>query len=349
MNQRIAWVDYAKGIGIVLVVYGHVTRGIFKAGIGFQDPVFKAIDSVIYSFHMPLFFFLSGLFFENSFIKNGGKKLMLHKLDTIFYPYLIWSVLQGSIEVCFSRNTNGGISFHEVFSLFSVPRGQFWFLYALFADYAMAATIYSAMGVKRGGFACVMLSAALYFFPHLMPSSPICFYISDTMVFFCFGIVYARYPDLLLFINPRIFLFSGAAFLVGQWLFHYCLSSAYSGKGLPSLALALVSIVFVAALSNEVSRIPLTFISAIGKSSKAVFLMHILSGSGARIILLDLFHVDSFWVHVVVGCAAGMLFPMIMLSLINRTKIPFVFSAPVGAGFAKVYDRIERSWRGPNA
>jgi len=53
------WVDYAKGIGIILVVYGHVARGIFSAGMIVNEKIFRLVDSVIYSFHMPLFFFLS--------------------------------------------------------------------------------------------------------------------------------------------------------------------------------------------------------------------------------------------------------------------------------------------------
>lgn len=63
MNKRLDWIDKAKGIGIILVVYGHVARGIFNAGIPMNEKSFGIIDSVIYSFHMPLFFFLSGFFF----------------------------------------------------------------------------------------------------------------------------------------------------------------------------------------------------------------------------------------------------------------------------------------------
>ncbi|MBC7755034.1 MAG: acyltransferase family protein [Bdellovibrio sp.] len=62
-NLRTLWVDYAKALGIMLVVYGHVTRGLYNAQIPMNENLFKLIDSIIYSFHMPLFFFLSGLFF----------------------------------------------------------------------------------------------------------------------------------------------------------------------------------------------------------------------------------------------------------------------------------------------
>lgn len=58
MNERNQWVDLCKGIGIILVVYGHVARGVFNAGIPLDEASYKLVDSIIYSFHMPLFFFL---------------------------------------------------------------------------------------------------------------------------------------------------------------------------------------------------------------------------------------------------------------------------------------------------
>jgi len=61
VTNRSGWVDYAKAIGIILVVYGHVARGLYNAGIAFPEPLYSLTDSVVYSFHMPLFFFLSGI------------------------------------------------------------------------------------------------------------------------------------------------------------------------------------------------------------------------------------------------------------------------------------------------
>ena len=47
-KERIEWIDVAKGIGIVLVIMGHTFA--------------LKYSQVLYTFHMPLFFFLSGLF-----------------------------------------------------------------------------------------------------------------------------------------------------------------------------------------------------------------------------------------------------------------------------------------------
>lgn len=48
-KERLHWLDYSKAIGMYLVVLGHVIKD--------NSQLLKVI---IYSFHMPLFFFLSG-------------------------------------------------------------------------------------------------------------------------------------------------------------------------------------------------------------------------------------------------------------------------------------------------
>lgn len=141
--MREAWVDYAKGIGIILVVFGHANRGLYSAGIQLSGSSYLLTDSIIYSFHMPLFFFLSGLFFTQSLDKKGKTSFVISKIDTIVYPYVVWSLLQGMVEVLLSRYTNNPSSLGDVLSLFTHPRAQFWFLYALFMVFVLATLLYS--------------------------------------------------------------------------------------------------------------------------------------------------------------------------------------------------------------
>lgn len=72
-NTRIEWIDWAKTIGIFLMVLGHG---------GLVD---KGCVQLIFSFHMPLFFIISGMLYKNrpfiDAIKKGGKTLLI--------PYLI--------------------------------------------------------------------------------------------------------------------------------------------------------------------------------------------------------------------------------------------------------------------
>lgn len=68
--NRIEYIDLAKGVGIILVVIGHSI-----SGIGYK---------FIYSFHMPLFFFLSGMCFSiekypyfASFLAKRAKQILV--------------------------------------------------------------------------------------------------------------------------------------------------------------------------------------------------------------------------------------------------------------------------------
>lgn len=77
-NERIEWIDIAKGIGIILMVIGHL-------GIP------QYLSNWIYSFHMPLFLFLSGLVFN-----VGGcsfKKLLKKRLLQLLVPYIGFSII----------------------------------------------------------------------------------------------------------------------------------------------------------------------------------------------------------------------------------------------------------------
>ena len=56
-SKRVEWIDVAKGVGIVLVSFGHLRNG---DGESVWLPALDAPIDAIYLFHMPLFFLLGG-------------------------------------------------------------------------------------------------------------------------------------------------------------------------------------------------------------------------------------------------------------------------------------------------
>lgn len=320
------------------MVYGHVARGIFNAGVEFPENLYRLADSVVYSFHMPLFFFLSGLFFCQSLSNRGGRNLIFNKIDIIVYPYLIWSIFQGCIEAYLSKYTNGHVSLYEVFSLLWNPRAQFWFLFALFLIFAVSTIIYSTAAKKHGKMIFI-LAALLYVYPGLLPDLNVFRFIAQGLVFFCFGIVFRQHGKIENISNFKVFFGILLVFLVGQWLFHSYFSLVYTDKGVASLMLAFISIIFIASISNILAQRGYKFLQFIGISSMAIYLMHILVGSGARIILNKVLHIDSLLVHLSIGCIIGVFVPLVALEMINKFKIPYVFSAPVCSWFTMSYNK----------
>lgn len=84
-KTRINWIDIAKGIGILLVILGHSPRDIMVDSY----PAIRFMFSFIYSFHMPLFFFLAGVTFH-SFKKSDG--FIIKKTKQLFIPLICYSL-----------------------------------------------------------------------------------------------------------------------------------------------------------------------------------------------------------------------------------------------------------------
>src|SRR4051812_19062159 len=89
--SRLGWVDLFRGIAIILVVAGHVARGLAKPGVWYFEG--SGLDRWLYAFHMPAFFFAAGLFLGRSMDKGAGRYLG-DKLRAVLYPYLLWSAIQ---------------------------------------------------------------------------------------------------------------------------------------------------------------------------------------------------------------------------------------------------------------
>src|SRR5208282_5215739 len=67
-------------------------RGLVSSEIISPTPIVRFVDEWIYAFHMPLFFFLSGLFLFRSTAKPW-LEFVSDKLRSIAYPYFLWSVI----------------------------------------------------------------------------------------------------------------------------------------------------------------------------------------------------------------------------------------------------------------
>lgn len=78
-TKRIDWVDVAKGITILLMVAGHTS-------------IPETISKYIWSFHMPLFFFVSGVFYSEKKYKTFSS-LFKRRLFTLLVPYVFFSVV----------------------------------------------------------------------------------------------------------------------------------------------------------------------------------------------------------------------------------------------------------------
>lgn len=81
-NQRLSWVDNAKGFAIILVVLGHICL---------TETVYY-FNAWICSFHMPLFFALSGLFTVKHINEETWFLHFKKRFKRIMIPYLVYGI-----------------------------------------------------------------------------------------------------------------------------------------------------------------------------------------------------------------------------------------------------------------
>lgn len=328
MTERVDWVDNAKAIGILLVVYGHVARGLFEAGFIANVQLYKLVDSIIYSFHMPLFFFLSGLFVVKTLNRKGTKGFVFSKVDTILYPYILWSILQGSVEFVLADYTNGDVALGSILNLW-VPRAQFWFLYALFFVAIVTAMVLSFIPRIFQPW-CVLVAVVLYCVEPYVSYVPAVQLVCNNLIYFLIGVYFSKVETVLVWRSGAALVVLGVGFVLAQLVFHLLFDLNFHDRGVGLLLLATLSIVFVVQLSHLLSRQAYSrAIAAIGSASMAIYLMHILVGSGARVVLVKGVGVESLPLLMIACCVVSVVGPMLVFQGLQRFKIRYIFSAPV--------------------
>lgn len=136
--SRITWVDFAKGLAMILVVAGHTIQ---YGDVGIY------IKGIINSFHMPLFFLLSGYTFHHAAsvaeffakCKKGMKYLLLPSM-IIYLLKLVYAILfleTDFLHIAFLKKVIYTLLFFNPnpfeFAGLSIPSiGYIWFIAAFF-------------------------------------------------------------------------------------------------------------------------------------------------------------------------------------------------------------------------
>ena len=82
-NSRVYWIDSAKGIGVILIVIGHLL----------YDSSHELLIKLIYSFHVPLFFIVSGFVYCINDVSK--KQFVIKKLRRLIIPFICFSLVAG--------------------------------------------------------------------------------------------------------------------------------------------------------------------------------------------------------------------------------------------------------------
>lgn len=320
LGKRLEWIDSAKGVGIVLVVVGHAWRGLQTAGLIADPGLFRVIDTAIYAFHMPFFFFLSGLLIERTLLATPPGAFVLSRMQRLIWPLVLWTWI-----FFVFKGLAGGLANRPFdwagFPLIPLPpREHFWFLWALFVIQLCLLLVRPVLQ-KQGHRAWVwgllwLGSGGLYLSePALGGLAGWLWSAVAHAPFFLLGTAVAGLRQWRPPIWAGGLALLGCVVAIGSafWLPEGPVSRLVIGSG----ATLLLCLTVMALEQPLLSRPGMRWIAALGTASLAIYVAHTIFSAAARIALLQA-GVADIAVHMVVGTLAGLLGPAALYAAARR-------------------------------
>ena len=310
--------------GILLVLLGHS---------GFEEPVILEnltyLHNWIYSFHMPLFFMISGYLFSftnKSFMAINSLKFMQKKVVRLLVPYVVLGVVLYSIKFAFSglSHATRNFSVNTFLKMFISPgcegstMGYLWYMFTLFMVFAVVVLLSKmCVDMKKVGW-CLVVMVVFWTMSVLLPR---CGWLNWNTVcrdlpYFVLGILLYRYEArILLFINRfpyNLLVFSALSVYLQfvelpfpGWLSH--IIEALIGL---MMSIQLCSMLLKC---NWVEKCLLP----LGKYTYCIYLLSWFGHYAAKIVLVNVLHVH--WVIVVPGMFVfGLLVPLAVCKVVEK-------------------------------
>jgi len=349
-DDRVAWIDYAKGVSILLVVIFHVVHGILLRpdDIPFDSTWYDPVNAVLALVRMPSFFFVSGLLVAGS-VKRDARTFIVGKLSAYMWPYLVWSTIHVTLASLLARPgpTSAQAALPSLpVALVLNPVGQFWFLYSLFLS-VIVFYLLRRLGLSAMAILVLWLLVDTCRFTMEWQAT--------TITMGPYHFLTAIWWPFFEFINLFPYLTIGA--IVSAWMMRDFVK-------LPSLAAALLVIVSMVALWFAVgagidydSAVPLgrllvpygwtlsvvgicgamcaallasrteafKFLRSLGRYSLYIFVTHVICAAAMRTLLLRL-GVHDLSVHLVIGMVAGLVPGIAAAHLARPAHLEWLFS-----------------------
>ncbi len=341
---RHLWVDYAKGIAIILVLYRHVFEGIKNSGIDVSTYFFlEEWNIIFFSFRMPLFFIVSGIFVSSSFAKRGMQKFIQTKLRTILYPYFLWGIIQVSLQLIFSKYVNGPITAYSYLDLLYLPREieQFWYLYALFNVTILYVVLKYSLKLKY--WHQLVLGLILFLFSgYLYRKNIIIGFVSDILhyyIFIALGDAISKFirnrNNWQLFESWRSFFLLFFPFVLSQIYFLYANIQFPQNKyqhleyfsPLIFLPIAIMGCIFVINVSFILQKYSKAkWLCILGRHSLYIYVSHVIVVASLRVLLTREFEIYFVPTLLATGIIFGLVIPVVLYKIAIKINMPWIFT-----------------------
>jgi len=278
-GDRVDWVDYAKGICIVMVVMMHSVLGVeLAAG---QTGFMHLVVMFAKPFRMPDFFLISGLFIS-VVIDRDWRIYLDRKVVHFAYFYVLWVTIQFGFKASgFAAESSWSHAGYLYLESFIEPFGTLWFIYLLPIFFVVI------KATRRMPSPVIWVVAALLEMAHVATGWTVIDEFAARFVYIYSGYLFAPYVFALadrVRTYPALALFGLALWaLVNGGL----VKSGYSEWPLVSLALGLAGACAIITLGTLLARMQwLGFLRFCGENSIVIYLAFFLPMATTRTLLL---------------------------------------------------------------
>ena len=319
--ERVAWVDYAKGICIVMVVMMHSTLGVGTAAGG--EGFLHAVVAFAKPFRMPDFFLISGLFLARV-IDRDWKTYLDRKVVHFAYFYVLWMTIQFMFKAPGLAAEHGAASVLQLYLLsFIEPFGTLWFIYLLPIFFVVTKLTRGVPPIA------IWLAAAALETATIETGWTVVDEFASRFVYFYSGYWLAAHVFTLARDTQKKPVSAIACLLLWASLNALLVSAGYSEWPLISLTLGLLGAVAIITLAALLAQTRLfAALRYCGEHSIVIYLAFFLFMAATRVFLLKSGLVPSIGLMSVLVTGAGVLGPLLLYWTVRHTALRFLFERP---------------------
>jgi uncharacterized membrane protein YcfT len=319
---RVDWVDYAKGICIILVVLMHSTLGVEKA-VGELSWLNGFIEWAR-PFRMPDFFLISGLFLASR-IDRPWRQYLDTKLVHFAYFYILWMTIQFAMKNTEVLAQEGALEAVQAWALGLIePYGTLWFIYLLALFLNVVKLLRPVPPIIVFALGAVLQMAAIHTDWLVIDE------FAARFVYFFTGFWLARhvfaYASEVQSLNP-LGILGGLAI----WAVINAILVDNGSAHLPGIGLVLGFIGAGAVIATGVFLARFKIASPIrycGENSIVIYLSFFMFMAATRSLLLKAGLIQDLGTVSIIVSTAGVVGPVLLFWVVRHTPLSFLFRRP---------------------
>lgn len=333
--SRETFVDSAKGLTIMLVLLAHIIeRYLYVEAYYEAFGILSIVYGIIYSFHMPFFFMLSGYIYRLIYVKESKvllSRIRNHLLDYMAI-YVLMSILVYVSKLLFASYVKDPVSSWSILLFLYEPIGYLWYLHTLILLYCLNIFVIKFFRFKKAILLIAIILCSLSTYIHgLIPGY--LFRIFRYEFFFVLGICLKDSEKSIWLKKPTIYV----NFVVSLVLELYALTTGKRPDTIPMVQM-LIAYGFCVALFmafKHFAWLDNKYLLTVGRNCLEIYLFHQFPVAIFKIILTRQAYIGAF-LSIVLNFIFSFMVVVLWIKILKAMRVLDFLRKPFSSIFEPV-------------